>query len=278
MWDWSLLWAAPVLGLLGAGIGLILLVVLSKLRSSEDERIELLIQMLPGANCGACGNTSCQAMAHSLLEGKNNPGDCPFATEDTMDKIAKLLNAEVVKPKRKIAQALCQGTSALCPDRAEYAGLLDCWSAETVAFGDKGCTFGCLGLGSCVRVCPTNAIHIPQGGVAYVNPELCTGCGMCVKTCPRGVLALIEEGTLALPRCVSTAPGKVARVTCEVGCIQCKACERVCPTGACKVIDGRVLIDPALCTGCGLCAQKCPVGVIDMGISEIFKENEKVSA
>ncbi|MGI6217297.1 MAG: 4Fe-4S dicluster domain-containing protein [Coriobacteriales bacterium] len=42
-------------------------------------------------------------------------------------------------------------------------------------------------------------------------------------------------------------------------------CEAVCPAGAFKRRDdGLLLIDPQVCTGCGACAEACPIGAIFM--------------
>ncbi len=48
-------------------------------------------------------------------------------------------------------------------------------------------------------------------------------------------------------------------------CIQCKKCinELGCP--AISVADQKISIDTSLCTGCGLCAQICPVGALSGG-------------
>ena len=45
-------------------------------------------------------------------------------------------------------------------------------------------------------------------------------------------------------------------------CINCGMCERVCPMGAVRVVDGRAVIDDEKCVACGMCATKCPRGAI----------------
>ena len=45
-------------------------------------------------------------------------------------------------------------------------------------------------------------------------------------------------------------------------CIACRICEKVCPEGAIKVINGVAVVEPDLCTGCGNCVYRCPRGAI----------------
>jgi Fe-S-cluster-containing dehydrogenase component len=55
-------------------------------------------------------------------------------------------------------------------------------------------------------------------------------------------------------------------------CLHCDAapCVTVCPTGASykRAEDGIVLVDEALCIGCGLCAWACPYGAREMDRAE----------
>ncbi|MEY8395774.1 4Fe-4S binding protein [Lachnospiraceae bacterium 45-P1] len=48
----------------------------------------------------------------------------------------------------------------------------------------------CVACGCCMKICPRNAITIPNGIHALINRELCVGCGKCVKECPAGILSL----------------------------------------------------------------------------------------
>ena len=48
----------------------------------------------------------------------------------------------------------------------------------------------CIACGTCMIVCPRDAIEIKSGYFAYANLETCIGCGICVKECPTGCIAL----------------------------------------------------------------------------------------
>ena len=55
--------------------------------------------------------------------------------------------------------------------------------------GAKSCNNGCLGFGSCVSVCPFDAIHVVNG-VAVVDKEACKACGKCVEVCPKHLISI----------------------------------------------------------------------------------------
>jgi ferredoxin len=44
----------------------------------------------------------------------------------------------------------------------------------------------CAACGTCVAVCPFDAIRIKDRAV--IDPEKCTKCGLCVKACPLGAI------------------------------------------------------------------------------------------
>ncbi len=48
-------------------------------------------------------------------------------------------------------------------------------------------------------------------------------------------------------------------------CINCGACEPVCPTEAISEKGDKRVIDPEKCTSCGTCVGECPVDAIEEG-------------
>jgi pyruvate formate lyase activating enzyme len=67
-----------------------------------------------------------------------------------------------------------------------------CHNPESIA-SEKTLEFistKCIGCGSCVRVCPTGALHIDSEGL-HLDRALCNGCGACAEVCPSHALSMI---------------------------------------------------------------------------------------
>lgn len=100
------------------------------------------------------------------------------------------------------------------------------------------------------------------------DPKRCIACYACVAHC-KTKNAVAER--VFLSRVVSTGPkmeqGRCAMVSEFQSCYHCEQawCMQICPSGAVKRDDvGTVLIDSALCIGCGLCAKACPWDMVKM--------------
>ena len=74
---------------------------------------------------------------------------------------------------------MCNGTTEHTRTRYEYQGIDDCVTASMMFAGPWACTYGCLGLSSCVKACPFGAIEVVDG-VAVVDNDKCTSCELCV--------------------------------------------------------------------------------------------------
>lgn len=42
----------------------------------------------------------------------------------------------------------------------------------------------CIGCGTCVQLCPVNAISFDEDGKAKIDQEKCIKCGTCEASCP----------------------------------------------------------------------------------------------
>lgn len=105
----------------------------------------------------------------------------------------------------------------------------------------------------------------------FVNPERCIGCRQCELACAvehstsrDPASAFLEE---PVPRArVHVEPGPVLDTAYPNRCRHCDPapCLQVCPTGAISRDDelGVVLVDPARCIGCAMCAIVCPFSVL----------------
>lgn len=194
-----------------------------------DERQEKLMDILPGANCGGCGFAGCSGYAAALAKGETAPDLCPPGGPDLAAQIGKLLGIEVGEVVKKVAMIACAGDSTLAPNRAEYLGIEDCASAQTIAGGPKKCAYGCLGLGSCLKACPFDAIVMGENGLPYVLENKCTGCGQCVAACPRNIIRMVPADETVHVLCVNPEKAKAVKEVCKVGCTGCKLCTKRSP-------------------------------------------------
>ncbi|KUO76881.1 MAG: hypothetical protein APF77_21610 [Clostridia bacterium BRH_c25] len=257
------------MGGIGILFGAFLAYSSKKFAIETDERIKEIEVVLPGANCGACGFPGCSAYAQAIIDDGVSIGLCSVGGQAVTEKIGKITGISSDSDMAaKVASVKCQGGTN-CSNNFEYVGIRDCHAANLLHKGEKSCKYACLGLGSCINVCPFNAIRINNLGVAEIDLSRCTGCGICVKECPKAAIELVPAAAPVHVLCKNIEMGKIVKPKCSVGCIACKLCERVCESKAIKVEGNLASIDYTLCTGCMACVDKCPVKAIKGRASEV---------
>lgn len=256
----SIIIAVAIVAGIGLVIGLILAIASAVMAVPTDAKVEALTEALPGANCGACGYSGCAGYAKALACGEAKNGACAPGGDECAKAIAEILGEEASALEKRVAVVRCMGTEDNTEDKVEYQGVESC--AGAVLLGNKGqCSFGCLGLGDCVSVCPYGAVSICRG-VAHIDTDLCKACAMCVSVCPKNIIAIVPLKEQAIVRCSNTDKGAQAKKACKVACIGCKKCEKICDKGAVTIENFKATIDPAKCGGCNECAEACPQGTI----------------
>ncbi|MCL1936439.1 MAG: hypothetical protein FWF57_08735 [Defluviitaleaceae bacterium] len=68
------------------------------LKVEEDSRLETLISLLPGFNCGACGNPGCAGHAATILAGTGKIRGCK-PMKDTHEKNIREFLANAPDPE-----------------------------------------------------------------------------------------------------------------------------------------------------------------------------------
>ena len=252
----NILSAVLVLGILGAVFGAILAIASKVFAVKVDERLPLLKDALPGANCGGCGFAGCQAYAQAVLEGKAEIGLCAAGGPESSAKMAEIMGVEASAYERKVAMVKCRGHNHVF--KGNYDGIRDCRSAMFVTGdGPSACPNGCLGFGTCTKVCKFGAITV-ENGIARVNPDKCTGCLQCVEACPRNVIVPVTYNTDIVIACSNKTRGAYTRQFCDVGCVGCRLCEKQCEYNAIHVVNNLAVINYDKCVSCGRCAAVCP--------------------
>ena len=262
--------AVIVLGVIALIAAVVLYACSKKFAVYEDPRIGQVQELLPGANCGGCGFAGCADMAGALVKacdaGSIDGLLCPVGGQAVMGQVADLLGMAVANSEPKVAVVRCYGTCENRPHIAEYDGLMTCAAVNATGLGETGCGYGCLGCGDCTRACTFDAIHMnPETGLPEVDEDKCTACGACVKACPRHIIELRKKGPKGrrvYVRCVNKDKGAVARKNCQVACIGCGKCFKVCKFDAITIENNLSYIDPEKCRLCTKCVDECPTGAI----------------
>ena len=252
----KILYAVAVLAVMGGVFGAVLAIASKVFAVKTDERLPKLTGALPGANCGGCGFAGCQAYAQAVIDGRAKIGLCAAGGAASAKKMSEIMGVEAVEVEKKVAMVKCRGQNHL--QKGIYEGISDCRSAMFVGGdGPSACPNGCLGFGTCMQVCKFDAIHVVNGA-ARVDADKCTGCMQCVETCPRKVIIPVTYNTDIVVACSNQERGANTRKVCDIGCVGCHLCEKICEYDAIHVVNNLATVDYSKCVSCGSCAAVCP--------------------
>lgn len=141
-------------------------------RAYEDALAELYdeavrIGFTPVAAAAFVGEHSFSRPDMPVAEGRPDPDDLQKAEQFGREILRKLKDGD---PE----------TSFSVPGNRPYREVGP--SSPVLPVSGEGCT----GCGSCISVCPTEAISLNAQGLATTNPETCIKCCACVRACPTG--------------------------------------------------------------------------------------------
>ena len=222
----EILKAVILLGIMGLIFGAVLAFAAQKFAVEVDEREAKILEVLPGANCGGCGYPGCGGVAAAIVKGEAPVNACPVGGSAVAAKVGEIMGVAAETGEKQVAHVMCKGTCSSAANKYEYQGITDCRAAVALIGGPKSCSFGCLGLGTCVSVCAFGALSIVDG-VAVVDEDKCVLCGKCIDTCPKGLIQKKPAKQEVVVECSSKDKGKDVKDKCSAGCIGCKKCEKL---------------------------------------------------
>jgi H+/Na+-translocating ferredoxin:NAD+ oxidoreductase subunit B len=260
--DLSLIIALATMGGLGFFFAGALALADKKLSVEEDPRVVDINEILPGANCGACGKAGCYDFAVKVVDGQIAVTGCPIGGQETSEHIARILGVDAGDSVRMVARVLCRGGEHEAANKSTtYNGPWSCAAMALVSGGDKQCLHGCLGGGDCVEACQFDAMIMDENGMPQIIDELCKGCGACVTACPRDVVEMHPEDREIFVFCKNHDDPKTAKKVCVVACIGCGICARK-SDGSIVMEDKLAIIDYERLQPELIPFEKCTTGAI----------------
>jgi Na+-translocating ferredoxin:NAD+ oxidoreductase RNF subunit RnfB len=269
----AILTAALIMAGLGLFFGAVLAAAYRFLKVEEDPRIAAVEELLPGSNCGACGEPGCRGLAEKIVAGGVAPSKCTVSSAEGIERIAEYLGVDAGEEERRVARVHCAGGIDRALWVASYEGESSCRGAHLVGGGGLECSWGCLGLADCVDACTFDAMVMNEHRLPVVLLDACTACGDCVEACPRDLIELAPASHHLIVQCKAPLAAEEARRICRVVCDACGRCAVDAAPGLITMVDNLPVVDYAAGGPAEPSATwRCPTGAIRWVVGEQFVE------
>jgi len=277
---------------LGALLGLFARLTPFRIRRGESDCTGCTLCVMPcqGADepldkhrvseCHVCLNCIGVCKEDTLRYGLPEPPEIPPTPALDVGRRRLLLGVAGAAVFAPVLRAAGGGMNDRAHDAIRPPGALD----------EGGFLARCITCGACVASCPTSVIvsDVGRTGVeGLFTPVLDTrrgwcepSCIRCGEVCPTDAIKTLDpksKQAIGGPAEVVIGTAFVDRGRCLPWAMEtpCIVCEEMCPTSpkaiwlenvetvrqdGKKVLLQRPFVKPELCTGCGLCENRCPVG------------------
>ena len=142
--------------ILGAGLGYASQV----LKVAGNPLVDEIEQLMPGGQCGQCGEAGCRQAAEAMVRGELAPSSCPPGGGGLAIAIADILGVSLEASDEDIQ-----------------------WVAHIDEAKCSGCT-------RCYKACPFDAIVGSSKQMHTVLQDVCTGCRLCEAACSQNCLSM----------------------------------------------------------------------------------------
>lgn len=147
---------------MGGGLGAALGFAAIFFKVESNPLVNQIEGLLPGGQCGQCGEAGCRQAAEKMVTGELSPDCCPPGGSSLAMNVADLLGVSI----------------EMSEEDKQYVAVID----ESV----------CSGCGRCAKACPFDAIVGAPKQMHTVIKDICTGCQLCSTTCSQGGLTMKE--------------------------------------------------------------------------------------